>query len=175
VTIVVCRRTGGFAVVRRLRVTLDGRTVGRVRHNRTVEVTGSGGAQQLSVSIDRARSNVLTVTDPGVGSVLEVDVAHRGVADSVIRSWLAPESVLVLVPAGQPAPPPPPVRLGWRRIARLWLVVTAGTVALATLSGLRADRTLDLTDVAGMVLGVSLGLALAVAAAAVALRHRNGH
>lgn len=168
--IVVRRSTGGFAVVRRLRVRLDGVTVGRVRHGRRLEVTGSGGPQQLSVSIDWVSGNYLTVIDPGPGSVLEVDLAHRGVADSMLRTWLAPESVLVLVPAGQPVPLPPPVRLRWRRIARLWLAITAVTAVWAILMSLWNGGTVDLAGLAAVVAGVSVAFAFVVGAVAVLLR-----
>lgn len=170
--IVVRRDTGGFAVVRRLRVRLDGVTVGRIRHRRSLEVTGSGRSQLLSVSIDWVRSNDLTVVDPGPGSVLFVELSHRGVADSMLRTWLAPESVLVLVPAGQPVPPPSPVRLTWRRIARSWLTITAGTAVWATFMGLTDSHTVDPAAVASIVVGVSLAFALVVGVVAVLL-HRD--
>ena len=100
--IVVHRDTGGFAGLRRLRVRLDGVTVGRIGHRKAVGVTGSGKPQLLSVAIDWISSNKLVVIDPGPGSVLHVVLSHRGMAHSMLRTWLAPDSVLALAPAGQP-------------------------------------------------------------------------
>ena len=168
-TIVVRRRTGTFARVRRFRVELDGRTEARLRHDRTVELTGSGAPQQLSVSIDWVSSNPLTVVDPGPTSVLEIEVSRRGMTDTALRTWLAPKSVLTLTPAGQPAPPPPPLRLGPRKILTLWLLA----VAWITLLTVTVNHTLDPATIAGTVTGMTIALALLLTAVTLILRHHR--
>jgi hypothetical protein len=127
----------------------------------------------LSTSIDWIGSNELTVVDPGPGAAVNVELTRRSAADSMIRTWLAPKSVLTLAPSGQPAPPSAPVRLTWRKVARLWLVAAAAATAWTVLMNLDSDGSDDLS-VFGVLAGVSLAVALIVAVVAIAVRGTSG-
>lgn len=129
-TIVVRRVQRYYGLLRRYRIRLDGTTVGRVGAGRTIEFTGSGLPQQLTASIDWVTSNELAVTDPGPAGVVEVDLVTRGVLQSMLRTFLATSTVLVLVRAGQPVPAPPPIPWDRRKTGIVWLVLTLWPVAV---------------------------------------------
>lgn len=112
------------------------------------------------------------MTDPGPDTELEVFLTHHGATEGILRTYVAPESVLVLVPAGEPVPAPPPVRPSWRRVVRIWLVVfillVVGVTAVHAWEG-----DIDPGGVAGLALSLSLGYALAIGAATLFLHRRH--
>lgn len=171
-TIVVRRDKTYFARLSRFRLRLDGVPVGRIAAGRVVELTGSGFPQRLTASIDGSSSNELLVTDPGPNAVTEVFLTSRGQLLSTLRVILAPGTALVLVPAGQPIPAPPPFRVSWPRLGLIWLTVTlVQSVPLAVTRARRESMSAADLTVPALVFG--LVFALLLGAAVLLLRRSN--
>lgn len=81
---------GYYALFRRLAVHLDGAEVGRVSHNSSLTVTGTGSDQELTVTMDWTRCEPLAVRDPGGDRTLTVRVADRPFPEALWRTFLTP-------------------------------------------------------------------------------------
>ena len=99
-------------------------------------------------------------------------LTHYGATESGLRTFVAPNSVLVLVAAGEPLPAPPPLRLGRRRVAGLWLSATLTQVLPVTAVRAR-NGDVDLGDTAAHAGAAGLVVALLIGAVALFLRRRH--
>jgi hypothetical protein len=88
--------------------------------------------------------------------------------------FLAPGTVLVLVPAGDPLPVATPLRMRWGQVLWFWLAICAGTVVSTTVLSLIEDGAVDLSRLTGTLLGVNAGLAVVLGGLAVLLRRPRG-
>jgi hypothetical protein len=94
--ILVRRGRGGYALLRSLKLTLDGVEVGRVRPGSEVRFSGTGDLQRLCASVDWASSNELEIRDPGSDSTLVLDVEARPFWSAAWRGLVAPKTTYIL-------------------------------------------------------------------------------